>query len=301
MSNPSPTHLRSRMERIWRNLRAAEQKTAALIAPVHLKQRRSAVNLIHYLALRLENLRPLQDQLHDAGLSSLASAEGHILWQVQAVLKRLGASFSHEEQALTNAGAGTRLLRQRAAALFGSKADAALPHIMVTFDTDMADDYAAVEALLKAGMQIARINCAHDDPEVWERMAKHVRKAAKATGLPCKVYLDLAGPKVRTVLLGKGRYKRRVKLKENETVWMAEEGATFNKKEKVIGCTLAGVVNDLRTGDRVLFDDGLFEAVVETPGNQMAALRITRISAVKPRLKAEKGINFPIPPCRCGV
>jgi hypothetical protein len=165
----------------------------------------------------------------DAGLSSLASAEGHILWQVQAVLERLGASFSHKEQAPTNAGAGTRLLRQRAAALFGSKADAALPHIMVTFDTDMADDYAAVEALLKAGMQIARINCAHDAPEVWERMAKHVRKAAKATGLPCKVYLDLAGPKVRTVLLGKGRYKRRVKLKENETVWMAEEGATFNK------------------------------------------------------------------------
>jgi pyruvate kinase len=42
-----------------------------------------------------------------------------------------------------------------------------------------------------------------------------------------------------------------------------------------------------------LFDDGLFEAVVESPGAEIAGLRLIRSSAAKPRLKPEKGINFP--------
>jgi pyruvate kinase len=42
-----------------------------------------------------------------------------------------------------------------------------------------------------------------------------------------------------------------------------------------------------------LFDDGLFEAIVEVPGDQVATLRMVRVSASKPNLKPEKGINFP--------
>lgn len=290
MINPS---LRAELERIYQNLLASERRAKARIAGVHPKQRRSATNLAHYLTLRLENLRPLQDALHDAGLSSLASAEGHVLWQMQAVLQRLGVDIPTKDIAKVDASAGNHLLQQHAHTLFGPKTGSTLPHLMVTFDSGLADDYTTVKALIKAGMQIARINCAHDNPAVWSRMIAHVRKASRATGLPCKVYLDLAGPKVRTELLGKGQKKGRVKLKEQALVYLAEADALFDKKEKVLGCTLAGVVKDLRVGHRVLFDDGLFEAVVETAGLHIATLRITRISAAKPRLKAEKGINFP--------
>lgn len=285
--------LRTAVERIYKNLQAAEQQTQSAIASVHPRQRRSATNLMHYLALRRENLRPLQNQLHDAGLSSLASSEGHILRQVQAVLQHLGTTLPETDISHDTATVGTQLLERRATALFGHKKEAEIPHLMVTFDTDLADDYGAVKALVKAGMQIARINCAHDDPAVWGRMVAQVRKAVRATGQTCKIYLDLAGPKIRTVLLGKGRRKGRLKLREQALVYLAEADAVFDKKEKVLGCTLSGVVKDLRKGHRVLFDDGLFEAVVETPGEQVAALRITRISAAKPRLKPEKGINFP--------
>ncbi len=150
-----------------------------------------------------------------------------------------------------------------------------------------------MKALLQNGMNIARINSAHDGPDEWQKMIANVRKAERATGQACKIYFDLAGPKIRTVLLGKGRRKGRLKLREQEPFFLAEANAVFDKKEKVVGCTLPGVVKDLRPGDRVLFDDGLFEAVVETPGEQIATLRMTRISAAKPRLKPEKGINFP--------
>ncbi len=289
----SLAELRAAIERIYQGQKNAELQSAKIIASVHPEQRQSITNLIHYLALRRENLRPLQDALHDAGLSSLASAESHILRQVQAVLERLGAKFSKKEISTGDADAGTSQIRHRAAALFGSKNDANIPHLMVTFERGMADDYAAVKALLKAGMNVARINSAHDGPEVWKRMVTNIHRASKETGRSCKIYLDLAGPKIRTQLLGKGRKKKRMKLREGDQIFLAEANAAYDKKEKVVGCTLSGVVKDLKAGNRVLFDDGLFEAMVEFPGIEMATLRMSRISTDKPRLKPEKGINFP--------
>ena len=288
----SLVHLRAAVEQLYQKLIAAEQGAGKTIAGVHPKQKQSATNLIHYLALRREDLRPLQDELHVAGLSSLASSESHILQQLKAVLQRLGAAFPGKNTAITYE-AGTELLHRRATMLFGHKESAVIPHLMVTFDKGMAEDYAAVKALLKAGMNIARINCAHDKPEDWGKMIANVHKAVRSTQRPCKIYMDLAGPKIRTTLLGKGKDDGRIKLLEQELCYLAEAGALYDKKEKVLGCTLPGVVKDLRPGDRVLFDDGLFEAKVEVSGSQIATLRMTRISANKPRLKPEKGINFP--------
>jgi pyruvate kinase len=47
-------------------------------------------------------------------------------------------------------------------------------------------------------MNIARLNCAHDDVEAWHAMARHVRQATAAAGTTCLVAMDLAGPKLRT-------------------------------------------------------------------------------------------------------
>lgn len=51
--------------------------------------------------------------------------------------------------------------------LFGDKKDAAIPFIMVTFDASFADNYALIKNLLQNGMNVARINCAHDDEATW--------------------------------------------------------------------------------------------------------------------------------------
>ncbi|MBL7807992.1 MAG: pyruvate kinase [Saprospiraceae bacterium] len=291
--SPEIASLRSDLERIYENQVAAEEKFRNQTLVLPRAQQLSFRNLLHYLALRKEDLRPLQDSLHDAGLSSLASAESHCMRQVQAVLQRLGFRFPEGSLSEIDAHYGVQSIRKRAAALFGEKPDEAIPHLMVTFESALAEDYAAVKSLLKAGMNIARINAAHDGPDTWAKMIHHVRKAAKSLNKPCKVYVDLAGPKIRTSILGKGWKKERVKLRERERFFLAEMDAKIDRREKVVGCTLPGVIKDLRTGDRVLFDDGLFEAVVETSGEQVAELYMLRVSALKPRLKAEKGINFP--------
>jgi len=285
--------LRASVLDIYRSMKDAERKAEKIAAEVHPDQKRSVLNLVHYLALRRENLRPLQDYLHDAGLSSLASSESHMLRQVQVVLQRLGANIAEKELSHDTALSGGLLLKKRASTLFGLKDNPDLPHLMVTFESALAENYNGVKALIKAGMNIARINCAHDNPAAWKSMIANVRKAEKATGKSCKIYLDLPGPKIRTVIMGKGRQKGRMKIEEQEQIFLAEADAQYSKKDKVVGCTLAGVVKGLQVGNRVLFDDGLFEAIVEIPGEHIAVLRVSRISAQKNRLKPEKGINFP--------
>ena len=69
---------------------------------------------------------------------------------------------------------------------------------MVTLPPQAATDPELVRRLVERGMDVARINCAHDDPAAWRAMADHVRAAAAHTSRSCLVAMDLAGPKLRT-------------------------------------------------------------------------------------------------------
>jgi pyruvate kinase len=286
-------NLRDKVGLLHHSMLETARRWDDIIQGRHPEQQLSAANLFHYLAMRREDLRNVQDELHNAGLSSLASSESHALGQVQAVLERLGVDIPEEQRMPVDYPTASRLIQQRAARLFGPKINPNIPHLMVTFDTNLAHDYAVVKALALAGMNVARINCAHDDVGVWTQMAENVRKASRATGLSCKIYLDLAGPKIRTRLLGKGSKKGFLELREGSTILLAEEGMTFERGERVVGCTLEGVVYDLQPGDRVLFDDGLIEGVVQERNEGVATVRLSRVSTPKMRLKAGKGINFP--------
>src|SRR5579872_7340163 len=92
------TSLTSTIESLVQKMTAAVEAKRADISNVHPTQTLSAVNLIQYLALRSEDIRSLQDQLHIFGLSSLTSSESHILRQAQAILERLGIPVPPEQQ-----------------------------------------------------------------------------------------------------------------------------------------------------------------------------------------------------------
>ncbi|HSF45171.1 MAG TPA: hypothetical protein VLA58_04145, partial [Chitinophagaceae bacterium] len=77
------------------NAVVGSRQTELLLLPE--RQRLSAANLLHYLTLRSKDLQNLQDRLHVAGLSSLASSESHTMRQLQAILERLGEDISPAE------------------------------------------------------------------------------------------------------------------------------------------------------------------------------------------------------------
>lgn len=67
---------------------------------------------------------------------------------------------------------------------------------MVTMPSEAASDYKLILDLLAAGMDVMRINCAHDDVQAWEPW--WITCAGREAGRQCRFPMDLAGPKLRT-------------------------------------------------------------------------------------------------------
>jgi pyruvate kinase len=184
-------------------LLAREADMAAQIAQISPKFQESARNLIHYLALRVHDLRPVQEQLAWLGLSSLGRAESHVLAsldKVLGILHRLTGQAWEDKSEEEPAGSvsSRRLLENHAVDLLGDYPIGRVVRIMVTLPSAAAMDFDTVRELVGAGMDIARINCAHDDADAWKAMAKNVRRAAKEAHRKVKILMDLAGPKIRT-------------------------------------------------------------------------------------------------------
>jgi len=83
--------------------------------------------------------------------------------------------------------------------------------IMVTMPPEAADNKSLAAEMLDAGMNIARINCARDDEQTWEAMIRNIRQASQISAMPCKIVMDLAGPKIRTGELRPGPRVTRVR------------------------------------------------------------------------------------------
>jgi pyruvate kinase len=156
------------------------------------RYRHSARNLLHYISLRQNDIRAMQDDLAELGLTRLGRAEPHVMGSLDAVLATLHA---HDPQQMRT---GKALLAEHNQALLGNPNPNGAPHVMVTLPSEAATDPQLVESMLLEGMDVARINCAHDDVEAWQAMIRNLRQAQSTTGRPCKIYADLAGPKLRT-------------------------------------------------------------------------------------------------------
>lgn len=271
----------------------AETKRLLLFKNLHPDQQYAAQNLLHYLVLRNEDIRELQEMLHIHGLSSLASAESHIHRQLQAILERLGHKYTPAQLDPCTYAFSKNCIEATSTQLFGERRTSDTPFIMVTFDVSFADNYQVIKQLLQSGMNVARINCAHDEEHTWLKMIRNIKKAARNTGLNCKIYMDLAGPKIRVKLLNKGRDKGKVNVEKGDLIWLAYENTGFGKNDVVISPNEPGIIEILKKGERVLIDDGIVQAVVEKVKKTRVGIRITRISSEKKRIKAEKGINFP--------
>lgn len=231
----------------------------------------SARNLLHYLALRAHDLRGLQQRLARLGLSSLGRCEAHALATTEAVREVIaklgGARYEPRSTAgpRVDFGEGDRVLARHATSLLGPARVERGVRILVTMPDEAADDPALVQRWIGRGMDAARINCAHGDAAQWERMIANVRRASKRTGRACRVFMDLAGPKLRTGPLEPAAAVLRVKPERDElgrvvtpaSVWLtAVEAPTASPA----GCDATLTVErawlaSLAPGDRIDFSD----------------------------------------------
>ncbi len=233
--------------------------------------RRSAQNLAHYLALRRHDIRQIQTQLAALGLSSLGRTEGHVMDTVQSVLKVLGnlegldVSLPVLRERTVQIGEGAQLLERNTNALLGPCPADRRVRIMVTMSSEAATNDSLVRDLLLNGMNCMRINCAHDNEEVWSGMIRNLQKAREETRRECKILMDLAGPKLRTGPIEPGLAVIKCRPKRNElgrvvapARILLTSAETVESREAPADARLpvsAAFLSRLRRGDTITFRD----------------------------------------------
>jgi pyruvate kinase len=199
--------------RLERHLTSLESAMKASIARVPPDRREGARNLVHYVALRQHDLRDLQAELAELGLSSLGRSESCVRASVLQVARRAhealaihgAASARIELRRLEAQGTDPRAwetakhdLHRQTRAVLGPKPDDRHIYVMVTAPTAAEAGREWMVKLLRAGMNVLRINCAHEGPDEWRKTVDSLREARAETGKECRILMDLAGPKIRT-------------------------------------------------------------------------------------------------------
>lgn len=259
----------------------------------------SALNFAHYLALRRRDVRPLQRRLMACGLSSMGRAESRVLANLDAVIIA-AASLEKRSAASIRAPSARQFFRgeARLAAetelIFGPRPDLRRGRILVTLGTDAATEPDLIRRLAEHGADAVRINCAHDNAEVWSRMVDNARAAQAATGRRLRILMDLAGPKIRTADVAAPADRPHLFVGDELLLRCGLAGqpaeAAFPHRT---GCTIPQVFEQLKLGDHVSIDDGKLRGTIvrNVPAGWIVQFEEGRARGL--RLAPEKGLIFP--------
>ncbi len=142
-----------------------------------------------------------------------------------------------------------------------------------------------LEALLEAGMDVARLNFSHGSHEQHQANIDKLRAASLKVRKAVGILGDLQGPKIRT-----GRFiTGGTELKEGATFSITTD-ESVQGTDDIVSTTYPYLAADVNPGDRILLDDGLLELkVLET--DKKSLLRTEVIHGGM--LKNNKGINLP--------
>jgi len=141
-----------------------------------------------------------------------------------------------------------------------------------------------IEKLMRAGMDVARLNFSHGDYAGHERMLKLVYEASERAGRAVGVLQDLCGPKIRMCELPDGK----VTLERNQALELFC-GPAAGTPKTALPVQYEGLARDVKPGNRILFDDGNLEAEVERIDGHSVHVRVVRGGI----LKSKKGLNLP--------
>lgn len=140
-----------------------------------------------------------------------------------------------------------------------------------------------LEAMLRAGMNVARLNFSHSE-HPWHKNAIHMlRTASRRTRIPLAILADLQGPRIRTIVA------EPLDIVEGDEVVFYEKTEKPDEKRKSIGIDQPGILEQLKVGQVILVEDGKhrFE-IFETQGN-ICVTKALQSSVIN----NHKGMNFP--------
>jgi pyruvate kinase len=147
------------------------------------------------------------------------------------------------------------------------------------------DTPAKLRTLIKRGMSMARLNFSHGTHASHAALVKKLRAAAKAEKKHLAVMQDLQGPKIRVGVLPDDG----IRLTKGNEFILTTKTETYDPKKNRVSVSYAGMHKDLKSGDRLLLDDGLLELEVTNITEHDIH---TKVITGGP-LSSHKGVNAP--------
>lgn len=140
-----------------------------------------------------------------------------------------------------------------------------------------------IDALLAAGMNVARLNFSHGTHEEHGKMIDLLKEARQRAGIPLAIMLDTKGPEIRL-----GRLKEaQVYLEEGSYLWLVREHVEGDKDQ--ITLTPATVFEGLKKDMVVLLDNGYIISHIVDVSERGIKVKIDHGGFVK----STKGVNIP--------
>ena len=142
-----------------------------------------------------------------------------------------------------------------------------------------------IEKLLKAGVNVFRLNFSHGDHAFHGSLIKKIRAACAKTGIPAAILQDLQGPKIRVCC-----------LEEPVTVTKGQEITITGRSGALKGCLSIGIDIDglykyVKKGNRIQINDGMVNLTVKSVDTAAKSILCTASNGgiIEPR----KGVNLP--------
>ena len=146
-----------------------------------------------------------------------------------------------------------------------------------------SQDEATIQKLLRAGVNVARLNFSHGTQEDHAAVYQRLRSAAKQLGQSVTILQDLQGPKIRTGILKNNG----VELTQGQTLTLTTQEILGD--EHTVPVDFPQLLESVKPGGRILLDDGNLElTVLNVSGDQVETQVI-----LGGTLKSHKGVNLP--------
>lgn len=138
--------------------------------------------------------------------------------------------------------------------------------------------------MMRAGMDVARLNFSHGTHDEHKILLRNIRSAAKKMGTTVAILQDLQGPKIRVGVMPEGGLPLHdgQKITFSTAIHEYEPGGP-------IPVTYARLHHDVKAGERILLDDGFMETIVTRVSGKTISAKVV-VGGV---LKSRKGLNLP--------
>jgi len=146
------------------------------------------------------------------------------------------------------------------------------------------DSLPMILRLMRAGMDVARLNFSHGNHERHAALIARLREASMKLQKPIALVADLQGPKIRTGTLVDGK---RVQLRSGQRFTISTDGAAGSSAG--VSTTYRRLPREVKRGDRILLADGLIELRVKSAGQTSIVCDVVNGG----ELGEHKGINLP--------